>query len=225
MLVALEDPDPLVGEPRIQTLRDAGIQVDGEGAAEVTAQLAPYLKHRRTGRPYVVLKMAASVDGRTAAPDRSSQWITGPDARADAHRMRAEAMPSSWAQHGPHDDHALAVRDAEGDDSGRARPCAGGCRAQPALEMSGALDDVLAQLGEQGVVQAMVEGATVAGEFHRAGLVDRYVVYFAPALFGGDDGRPVFSGPGAATMEDVARPHRLRVDRLGDDLRVELEPA
>ena len=54
-------------------------------------QLAPYLKHRTTGRPWVVLKLAASLDGRTAAPDGSSQWITGEAARADAHRLRAES--------------------------------------------------------------------------------------------------------------------------------------
>ena len=47
-----------------------------------TTQLAPYLNHRRTGRPYVVLKLAATLDGRTAAPDGSSQWITGAEARA-----------------------------------------------------------------------------------------------------------------------------------------------
>ena len=69
----------------------AGIDVDvGVGADEVGRQLAPYLKHRATGRPWVVLKLAASLDGRTAAPDGTSQWITGAEARADAHRLRAE---------------------------------------------------------------------------------------------------------------------------------------
>ena len=58
---------------------------------EVRAQLAPYIKHRTTGRPWVVLKLAATLDGRTAAPDGTSQWITGEAARADAHRLRAES--------------------------------------------------------------------------------------------------------------------------------------
>jgi len=49
----------------------------------VRAQLAPYIKHRRTGRPWVVLELAATLDGRTAAPDGSSQWITGDEARLD----------------------------------------------------------------------------------------------------------------------------------------------
>ena len=70
----------------------AGIEVAvGVEAPAIEAQLAPYLTHRRTGRPYVVLKLAATVDGRTAAPDGTSQWITGEAARADAHRLRAES--------------------------------------------------------------------------------------------------------------------------------------
>jgi diaminohydroxyphosphoribosylaminopyrimidine deaminase/5-amino-6-(5-phosphoribosylamino)uracil reductase len=72
----------------------------------------------------------------------------------------------------------------------------------------------------------MVEGgASVAGAFHREGLVDRYVVYLAPALFGGDDARAMFSGRGAVTIEDVWRGRITNVERVGDDVRVELEPC
>src|SRR5205085_4082928 len=92
-----------------------------------------------------------------------------------------------------------------------------------ALELEGDHDDVLAVRGRRGVVQAMVEGgATVAGEFHRAGLVDRYVLYLAPALFGGDDGRPLFAGSGARTIGEAWRGRIAAVERLGDDLKVEL---
>jgi diaminohydroxyphosphoribosylaminopyrimidine deaminase/5-amino-6-(5-phosphoribosylamino)uracil reductase len=65
----------------------------------------------------------------------------------------------------------------------------------------------------------------VASEFHRRGLVDRYVLYLAPALFGGDDARGVFTGAGAATMADVWRGRIAGVTRLGDDLRVDLYPT
>ena len=92
--------------------------------------------------------------------------------------------------------------------------------------MSGDLPDVLDELGRRGVVQAMVEGgATVAGDFHRAGLVDRYVLYLAPAFFGGDDARPLFAGAGAPTIADVWRGRIVSVERLGDDLRLECSPA
>jgi diaminohydroxyphosphoribosylaminopyrimidine deaminase/5-amino-6-(5-phosphoribosylamino)uracil reductase len=63
----------------------------GAGAAAAAEQNAAYLTHRRLGRPRVTLKAAASLDGKVAAPDGTSQWITGPAARSDGHRLRAEA--------------------------------------------------------------------------------------------------------------------------------------
>ncbi len=230
VVVGIEDPDPNVDGRGIAQLRAAGIEVtSGVCADEVRAQLAPYLKHRLTGRPYVVLKLAGTLDGRTAAPDGTSQWITGEPARRDAHRLRAESdAVIVGAGTVRADDPTLTVRHVEGRDPlrvvlGHAPEDA---RVHPALELQGDLDGVLDELGRQGVVQAMVEGgATVAAAFHRAGLVDRYVLYLAPALFGGDDGRPLFAGPGAPSIDDVWRGRLVSVDRLGDDLRLELEPA
>jgi diaminohydroxyphosphoribosylaminopyrimidine deaminase/5-amino-6-(5-phosphoribosylamino)uracil reductase len=227
VVVGVEDPDPNVSGKGIARLREAGIDVEvGVRGDEVRAQLAPYLKHRSTGRPWLVLKLAASVDGRTAALDGSSQWITGNEARADAHRLRAESdAVIVGAGTVRADDPSLTVRHVEGRDPlrvvlGKAPPDA---KVNPALEMEGDLDNVLDELGRRGVVQAVVEGGpTVAGAFHRAGLVDRYVVYLAPALFGGDDGRPLFTGPGAPTIDDVWRGRITNVERLGDDLKLEL---
>jgi diaminohydroxyphosphoribosylaminopyrimidine deaminase/5-amino-6-(5-phosphoribosylamino)uracil reductase len=64
----------------------------------------------------------------------------------------------------------------------------------------------------------------VAGAFHRAGLVDRYVVYLAPVLFGGDDAPGLFHGAGAATMAGVWRGRIVEITKLGDDLRVDVSP-
>ena len=98
-----------------------------------------------------------------------------------------------------------------------------GAKVLPALELSGPLGDVLTELGRRGVLQLLVEGgASVAHDFHAAGLVDRYVFYLAPLLFGGDDGRPLFAGPGAGTIGDVWRGKLVSVERLGEDLRVEV---
>lgn len=93
VVVGVEDPDLQVAGTGIRRLRAAGISVDvGVGAAAVAAQLAPYLHHRRTGRPFSVIKSAISIDGGTAAADGTSQWITGPAARADAHEVRADSQ-------------------------------------------------------------------------------------------------------------------------------------
>lgn len=92
VVVAVLDPDDKVAGRGVEILRAAGITVDvGAGAEAAARSLAPYLHHRRTGRPLCLLKTAASIDGRTAAADGTSQWITGPEARADAHRLRAES--------------------------------------------------------------------------------------------------------------------------------------
>ena len=89
----------------------------------------------------------------------------------------------------------VRARSRCGSSSGTAPPDA---KVHPALELSGELEDVLTELGQRGVLQLLVEGgAGVAHDFHAAGLVDRYVFYLAPALFGGDDGRPLFAGPGS----------------------------
>jgi diaminohydroxyphosphoribosylaminopyrimidine deaminase / 5-amino-6-(5-phosphoribosylamino)uracil reductase len=237
VVVAIEDPDPLVGGKGLALLRAAGVEVEvGLGAAAVREQLRPYLVHRRTGRPWVVLKLAATLDGRTAAPDGSSKWITGAAARADVQRLRAESGAIVvGAGTVRADDPELTVRDvvpdrpvpARGLDPrrivlGRVPP---GARVQPATTYEGDPGRLLDELGAEGVLQVLVEGgADVAGRFHRAGLVDEYVLYFAPALLGGDDGRPLFAGPGVATIADVWRGELVSVDRLGDDLRVVLRP-
>jgi len=232
VVIGVVDPDPRVAGRGIDRLRAAGVDVTpGVGADLATAQLAPYLHHRRTGRPYVVLKLASSLDGRTAAPDASSRWITGPDARADVHRLRAESDAvlvgaGTVRADNPRLDVRVpgeSFRDPLRVVLGAAPPDAA---IHPCLELSGPLTNVLDTLGGKGVLQLLVEGgATVAGAFHRERLVDRYVVYVAPALFGGDDGRPVFAGAGAPTIDDVWRGEFADVTRLGADLRLDVVRA
>ncbi|WP_420433290.1 bifunctional diaminohydroxyphosphoribosylaminopyrimidine deaminase/5-amino-6-(5-phosphoribosylamino)uracil reductase RibD [Candidatus Poriferisocius sp.] len=237
VVVAIEDPDPVVSGQGIAALREAGVAVEvGMRAVEAAELLTPYLKHRRTGLPWVVLKLAASLDGRIAAPDATSQWITGPEARIDAHRLRAESdAVLVGAGTVRADDPALTARDWQPPTGvtpptdqplrvvlGSAPPDA---RVHPALEMDGPLEQVLGELGERGVIQLLVEGgATTAAAFHRAGLVDHYAVYLAPGLFGGDDARPMFTGQGAASVSDLWRGEIHAVTELGPDLRIDMRP-
>src|SRR5204863_6630779 len=74
-------------------LRDAALDVvTGVGTEEAERDLAPYLHHRRTGRAFVIAKVALSLDGRVAAADGTSRWITSDAARADAHELRADSQ-------------------------------------------------------------------------------------------------------------------------------------
>jgi diaminohydroxyphosphoribosylaminopyrimidine deaminase/5-amino-6-(5-phosphoribosylamino)uracil reductase len=230
VVIALTDPDRQVAGAGIDRLRAAGIEVAvGEQADAVRTQLAPYLKHRQTGRPWVVLKLAATLDGRTAAPDGSSKWITGGAARADSHALRAESDAIVvGAGTVRTDDPSLTVRHVEGRDPLRVvlGTAPAEAQVQPALEFQGELPDLLDQLGERGVLQVLVEGgAKVAASFHHAELVDHYVIYLAPALFGGDDARPLFTGEGAATIADVWRGAITDVTMLGGDVRIDLAPV
>jgi diaminohydroxyphosphoribosylaminopyrimidine deaminase/5-amino-6-(5-phosphoribosylamino)uracil reductase len=81
-------------------------------------------------------------------------------------------------------------------------------------------------LGNEGVVQLMVEGgASVAASFHQAGLVDRYVFHISPAIMGGGDAVPAFAGDTASTLADVWRGRLVSTQALGDDVEVVIEPA
>jgi diaminohydroxyphosphoribosylaminopyrimidine deaminase/5-amino-6-(5-phosphoribosylamino)uracil reductase len=185
----------------------------------------------------VTLKLAATLDGRIAAPDGTSQWITGPAARRDGHRLRARAdAVVVGAGTVRADDPALTVRlpagdrDFRGPDEQPMRVVLGqlpvGAAAAPATELDGSPSEVLEELGRRGVIQVLLEGgAQVAHDFHRVGLVDRYVVYLAAALAGGDDARPMFAGAGVATIDDLWRGRLHSVTSLGDDIRVDLRPA
>jgi diaminohydroxyphosphoribosylaminopyrimidine deaminase / 5-amino-6-(5-phosphoribosylamino)uracil reductase len=229
VVIGVLDPDPQVAGRGRAALEAAGVAVTtGVCAEAVSDQLSPYLKHRRTGRPWVVLKLAATLDGRTAAPDRSSRWITGEEARRDVHRLR-ELSDAVLVGAGTvrSDDPQLTVRNGHRRALQPLRVVLGrapeGARVRPALELSGDVHAVLDELGHRGILQVLVEGgATVAHEFHAAGLVDRYIVYLAPAFFGGDDGRPMFAGPGVQSVGELWRGKLVSVTQLGDDLRVEV---
>lgn len=118
VVCCLEDPDTRVSGAGYDRLRNAGIEVEVGLLAEEGERLnAAYLTHRRTGRPYVTLKLAQSIDGSIATQVGDAGWITGEVARVRGHSMRAEAQAivvgvgTLLA-----DDPALTVRHVEGED-------------------------------------------------------------------------------------------------------------
>jgi len=229
VVVGTLDPDTNVSGSGVQQLRNAGLAVEvGVLEHEVRVQLAPYLHHRSTGRPFVVLKMASTIDGRIAAADGSSKWITGETARKRVHQLRAESDAIVvGAGTVRADNPSLTVRDVHGPSPrrivlGNIDPQA---NVHPCTQWTGSLPELLDTLGNEGVVQLLVEGgARVAASFHRERLINQYVMHIAPVIAGGDNAAGIFAGPAAATMADMWRGRMVSTTNLDGDLEIILEP-
>ena len=229
VVVGITDPDANVSGGGVSALRDAGIEVvEGVRKKQIEDQLEPYVHQRTTGKPWVVLKMALTMDGRTAAPDGSSEWITSDEARSDVHALRARCdAVLVGAGTIRSDDPSLTTRFVSGSDAQRIvlGKAPADARVHPCWELEGDLEELMFELGSRGVVDLLVEGgAHVAASLHEKGLINEYVFYIAPALMGGEEGRPVFVGPGSATMADLWRGDLRDVRKVGSDLRVEFRP-
>ncbi len=221
-----------------ERLRAAGVDVEsGLLVDEGTALLDSWLTVQRLGRPHVTVKWAQSLDGRAAAADGTSQWITGPDARADVHRRRADAdaivvgTGTLLA-----DDPALTARRPDGSlYDAQPRPVVIGTRAvpqeaavrrhpKPFIQDEGEdLPDLLDRLRELGIHRVFVEGGpTLASSFLRAGLADDVLAYVGPTLLGGD--HLAVRDVGVTTIDQQQRLDVASVEHLGDDLLIVAHP-
>ncbi len=229
------DPNPTVAGGAAR-LRAAGVDVEGGLLIEECTELnVAWSLAVRRGWPVVTWKFASSLDGRSAAADGSSQWITGISARRDVHRLRAECdailVGTGTALA---DDPQLTVRDAHDTPRppseqplrvvmGRTElPAGAQLRDSSATTVHLATHDpveVLEALHGRGIRHVWLEGGpTVAGAFVRAGLVDEVIAYVAPLLLGG--GPAVLGDAGIATLAEGLRFQLVDVTQLGDDVRL-----
>ena len=243
VVVAVDDPNP-AASGGADTLRAAGVHVEtGVRRAEAEAGNIAWLTAVRRARPYLIWKYAATLDGRSAAADGTSKWITSAEARADVHVLRGTA-DAIIAGIGTvlADDPQLTVRRPDGANAGRRplrvvvdsagrTPASARVRdgAAPTWVVTGAdvgtdrdgrvdLCAVLRELYGRGVRTALLEGGpTLAGGFLAAGLVDRVVGYVAPKLLG--DGRAALAGAGVPTITEAIDLDLIDVTRVGPDLR------
>lgn len=234
--VGLRDPDP-VAAGGVERLRAAGVEVTvGTLAEEVSAgPLRGWLHRQRTGRPHVTWKLAATLDGRIAAVDGSSRWITGETARAGVHELRAR-MDAIVAGTGTvlADDPALTARRPDGTLAEhqplrvvvghRDVPAGAALAAADVLHVrTHDPDEVLDALAARDVVDVLLEGGPVlAGAFVAAGRVDRVLAYLAPALLG--SGNSALAEAGVGTIADIVRLHVDEVRRVGTDVLVDARP-
>ena len=224
---AIADPDTKVAGTGFDALRTAGIDVtEGVCAGEVAQQLAPYLHHRRTGRPFVMLKMATTLDARTSLPN-GPRWLTGDAARTRVHQLRAESdaiLVGAGTVRA--DDPELTVRHVEGLSPRRIvlshTPVDSTAKINPCTVWSESLDSLLDTLGDEGVLQLMVEGGpTVASAFHDQGLINQYVFHVAPIVSGSTDAPGVFIGD---TSQELSHCAVVSTTALGDDVEIVLQP-
>ncbi len=248
VVVGVADPwPPAAGGATV--LRAAGIDVETGVAADLAEEVnRPWLTAVRRSRPYVTWKVATTLDGRVAAADGTSRWITGADARADGHRLRAECdVVLAGIGTVLADDPELTARDPDGaalarqplrvvaDSAGRTPPTARlhgtdgnswvataaevGADAAGRLDLGLLLDALFARERRHVLLEG---GPALAGAMVAAGLVDRVVAYVAPALLG--SGTAALAEIGVGTLADAVRLTLTDVTRVGTDVRLTLEP-
>ncbi len=242
VVVAVLDPnDEAAGG--VRKLADHGVDVEtGVLADEAATANERWLMPFRTARPFVVWKFAATLDGRSAAADGTSRWITGAGARTEVHRLRA-AVDTIVVGIGTvlGDDPQLTARmdedsaaqqplrvvvDSEGRTPSEARVLDDAAptwiaTADAVSNVDGRVDltALLAELYRRGRRYVLVEGGpTLAGSFVRAGLVDRFVAYVAPALLGA--GKNAVDGAGIDTIGEAVRLDVNEVTVIGGDVRI-----
>ena len=262
VVAPIEDPNPQVSGKGFDHLRSAGVEVSvGLLAREAERLNEKYLHFMRTGRPFVHLKLAASLDGKIATRTGDSRWITGVESRAQAHELRHE-----------YDAILIGVGTALADDplltdrSGkkRRRPLVRvvldetfktpfesqlvrtasdspvliftGDFAPPAkrdaLKSEGVeiVQDpangrnplaVLEELGRRSLQSVLIEGgASVAGRFLDAGLVNKVSFFVAPLIIGGREAPTAVGGQGAETLADALELQGVEITERGKDLEI-----
>ncbi len=238
VVYALPDPSALAAGGA-ERLRAAGIAVEAGPQSEAAAELLrPWLTSARLGRPFVTVKWASTLDGRAAAADGTSQWITGAAARQRVHEQRA-AHDAIAVGTGTvlADDPTLTARGDGGELLGHQPlpvvfgttpvPADAALRAHPAglVELGHRdLERGLAELQERGIRRLYVEGGpTLASAFLRSGLADEVLIYLAPMLLGGP--RTAIDDLGIGSMSEALRLSIHRIETLGDDVLVTARPT
>jgi diaminohydroxyphosphoribosylaminopyrimidine deaminase/5-amino-6-(5-phosphoribosylamino)uracil reductase len=235
---ATSDPGPREGGGA-ERLRGAGVDVTG-GILEAEAEdfQHAWLTSAKTRRPYVTVKWASTLDGRTAAEDGTSQWITGSAARERVHEQRAASDailigtgtaladdPSLTARGDAgelleHQPTAVVLGDRPLPPMSKLQGHPGGLIVLPGHD----LDAAMSELFGRGIRRLYVEGGpTLESALIAAGLVDEYAIYLAPALLGGS--QLAVRDIGVASMPDIRRLDIRSVEQLGNDLLITARPV
>jgi diaminohydroxyphosphoribosylaminopyrimidine deaminase/5-amino-6-(5-phosphoribosylamino)uracil reductase len=238
VIFATSDPGPLAGGGA-ERLTIGGVEVTGGLLrAEAEEFQHKWLTAVRLRRPYITVKWASTLDGRAAAEDGTSQWITGAAARQRVHEQR-EASDAILVGTGTAlaDDPSLTARGDAGElmehqptavvIGKRPIPANAKLRSHPGgfIEFHDHdLGGAMSTLFEHGIRRLYVEGGpTLESALIAAGLVDEYAIYLAPALLGGE--QLAIRNLGVASMQAIHRLEIRGVEQLGNDLLITARPT
>jgi diaminohydroxyphosphoribosylaminopyrimidine deaminase/5-amino-6-(5-phosphoribosylamino)uracil reductase len=262
VVVPIEDPNPQVSGKGFEHLRTAGVEVSVGVLAREAEQLnEKYFHFMRTGRPFVHLKLAASLDGKIATRTGDSRWITGAESRARVHELRHEYDAILIGAGTALVDDPL-LTDRSGRD--RRRPLVrivldeklqvstdsklvASAKEAPVLIFAGdfaaesQINDlesrgvevvrdstngrdllaILEELGRRSLQSVLVEGgASVAGKFLDAGLVNKISFFLAPIIIGGHDAPNAIGGQGAESLAEALELENVEITPRGKDLEI-----
>lgn len=243
VIIAVQDPDHNVSGKGIAALKAAGIKLTlGIAQKEAMLSLRPYLFHRKTARPYTILKLASSLDGRTAAADQSSKWITSQTARHDVHHLRASccaiAVGSNTARL---DRPKLTVRELDVAHHQPKKILLDFCGKSPkegadydyifttnkdhpyksatVLAKETFFEHMLDHLGRNNIISLLVEGGAAT---HSVMLpfAQQLTIYYGSCLLG-FKGLPSFSGLFIETIDAAPRLQLENMSRFDNDVRLD----
>jgi len=220
------DPNP-IASGGAELLRAAGIDVEYRESAHLAYVQRAWLHKEVTGRPLMIWKVATTVDGKVAASDGTSQWITGPESREDVQSLRAQSDAiligtNTAIVDNPHliprGHTARPVRVISGEQEVPATNKVFDSEARTISVKSKSIPELIKVLNDEGFNQVLVEaGPTLVSALVASGNIDEIIIYQAPKMLGA--GKEFVSRLGISTLEDHLKLELISVRQLGSDIK------
>lgn len=238
VFIGSNDPNPAHCGRGVDILQNAGIEVFTGLEANICDELnEAFFKWITTGKPFVLLKMAMTLDGKIATADGCSKWITGPSARSRVQELRqwADAIMVGGTT-AKADTPSLTVRNVENWQPQPERIIVSSTISREEIDAMlppGGPVEVIAprnaeewnayllKLGQKNITAVLVEGGgELAAEILSAGIIDKVEFHIAPKILGGRDSRPVVGGANPLTLAEALQLSKVYVGKIGDDITV-----